>query len=113
MFVREITIEVPKYHGELKNEDVARPQKQQEVGTQRSSKIQLSPVGEFLARSLSSSVCGEYACCLKASSTFLIRKMRNMVARTPGFPSYHPGTQKKMNSSFSISMSVFPGRNLD
>lgn len=56
LFVREITIEVLKYHGELKNEEVARPQKQQEVGTRISSKIQLSPVGEFLARSLSSSV---------------------------------------------------------
>ena len=53
LFVREISMEVLKYHRELKNEDVARPQKQQEVGTWRSSKIQLSPHAQFLALSLS------------------------------------------------------------
>lgn len=53
LFVREISMEVLKYRRELKNEDVARPQKQQEVGTWRSSKIQLSPHGQFLALSLS------------------------------------------------------------
>ena len=51
LFVREISMEVLKYRRELKNEDVARPQKQQEVGTWRSSK---NPV--ISPRSVSSSL---------------------------------------------------------
>lgn len=95
-------MEVLKYCGELKNKDVAKPQKQQEAGTWTWSKIQLPPHGKFPARSLSLSysILEEYIICLKVSFVFLIHKMRNMVARMPGFPSYHPGTPKKMNFCF-------------
>lgn len=96
-------MEVLKYCGELKSKDVSKPP---ETTGSRDLDIVKNPatspwqVSSVLSLSLSPHMCEEYIICLKTSFVFLIHKMRNMVARMPGFPSYHPGTQKRGTSVF-------------